>query len=87
MASGSYSCMLPYKKDSCESAAASVLSVLGAGIRIRTSYACIALFLFLVYVSDGEEQYRRYYYNCCYCSKIHRTVPPFTFHFSIMHGE
>ena len=28
----------------------------------------------LINVSDGEEQYRRYYYDCCYRSKIHRTV-------------
>ena len=59
MASGSSTCMLPYKKDGCVSAAAPVLSVLGTGVRIRASYAGIALLFFLVNVSDGEEQYRR----------------------------
>lgn len=74
MASGSYSCMLPHKKDGCLSAAASVLSVLWTGVRIWAAYTGIAFLLFLIYVSDGEEQYRRYYYNCCYSSSIHRTV-------------
>ena len=74
MASSSNSCIPPYKKDGCVSAAAPVLSVLGTGVCIRASYAGIALFLFLINVSDGEEQYRRYYYDCCYRSNIHRTV-------------
>jgi len=42
-----------------------------AGIRVWASNALGALFLFLVYVSDGKEYYQYYCNDCNNCRHIH----------------
>ena len=49
----------------------SVLPVPRAGVRIRAAYTGVAFFLFYIYISYGEKQYRRYHNYCYYRSRIH----------------